>query len=131
MSASSSQALEYLEMLPRQTHTKLYEQPSTVLAIFRCMLPHLAKSIVMAMLYMTGPFPAADLDAWFRPEGNNDKAKSLSVLARLHILLEKQDAARQSSYELYKGFANSLRQALTGSGTHRSFGVPSNKPDPK
>lgn len=41
MSASSSQALEYLELLPRQTHTKLYEQPSTVLAVFRCMLPHL------------------------------------------------------------------------------------------
>jgi transcription initiation factor TFIIH subunit 4 len=38
---SSSQALEYLEGLPLQTHRKLYEQPSTVLAVFRCMLPHL------------------------------------------------------------------------------------------
>jgi len=42
MSASSStQALEYLEGLPLATHKKLYEQPSTVLAVFRCMLPHL------------------------------------------------------------------------------------------
>ncbi|KAF2738137.1 transcription factor Tfb2 [Polyplosphaeria fusca] len=130
MSASSSQALEYLELLPRNTHTKLYEQPSTVLAIFRCMLPHLAKSIVMAMLYMTGPFAAADMDAWFRPEGRDAKAKALSVLGQLHIILEKQDSARQISFELYKGFANSLRQALTGSGSSRSFGVPSNKPDP-
>ena len=46
--ASSSQALEYLELLPRQTHTKLYEQPSTVLAIFRCMLPHLGKLGVLS-----------------------------------------------------------------------------------
>jgi transcription initiation factor TFIIH subunit 4 len=46
MSASfSSQALDYLEQLPLQTHRKLYEQPSTVLAIFRCMLPHLGKSL--------------------------------------------------------------------------------------
>jgi transcription initiation factor TFIIH subunit 4 len=42
MSASSSiQALEYLQGLPLQTHRKLYEAPSTVLAVFRCMLPHL------------------------------------------------------------------------------------------
>jgi hypothetical protein len=49
MSASSSiQALEYLQGLPLQTHRKLYEAPSTVLAVFRCMLPHLgAKSSLM------------------------------------------------------------------------------------
>jgi transcription initiation factor TFIIH subunit 4 len=41
MSVSSFQALDYLEQLPVQTHRKLYEQPSTVLAVFRCMLPHL------------------------------------------------------------------------------------------
>lgn len=39
--SSSAQALEYLEGLPLATHKKLYEQPSTVLAVFRCMLPHL------------------------------------------------------------------------------------------
>ncbi|KAF2660491.1 transcription factor Tfb2 [Lophiostoma macrostomum CBS 122681] len=130
MSASSSQALEYLELLPRQTHTKLYDQPSTVLAIFRCMLPHIAKSIVMAMLYMPGHFASADLDTWFRPDGRGEKDKALSVLEQLHIIVLKQDANRHSSYELYKGFQKSLRQALEGSGTHRSFGVPSSQPDP-
>lgn len=40
---SSSQALEYLEGLPLQTHKKLYEAPATVLAVFRCMLPHLGE----------------------------------------------------------------------------------------
>ncbi|KAF2785957.1 transcription factor Tfb2 [Melanomma pulvis-pyrius CBS 109.77] len=131
MSASSSQALEYLELLPRQTHTKLYEQPSTVLAIFRCMLPHLAKTIVMAMLYMPTPFAASDLDAWFRPDGKREREKALAVLEQLHIVVPQQDAHRRTSYELYPGFARSLRQALEGSGTHRSFGVPSSTPDPK
>jgi hypothetical protein len=41
--SSSAQALEYLEGLPLATHKKLYEQPSTVLAVFRCMLPHLGE----------------------------------------------------------------------------------------
>jgi len=48
MSASSSiQALEYLQGLPLQTHRKLYEAPSTVLAVFRCMLPHLGALIAI------------------------------------------------------------------------------------
>ncbi|KAF2444832.1 RNA polymerase II transcription factor B subunit 2 [Karstenula rhodostoma CBS 690.94] len=127
MSASSFQALDYLEQLPVQTHRKLYEQPSTVLAIFRCMLPHLAKSIVMALLYMPTPFPATDLDAWFRAESTQTKRGAMFILEKLHIIVQKQDDARQLSYELYPSFASSLRQALEGSGSHRSFGVPSHK----
>ncbi|KAF2473156.1 RNA polymerase II transcription factor B subunit 2 [Lindgomyces ingoldianus] len=124
MSASSSQALEYLELLPAQTHRKLYEQPSTALAVFRCMLPHLAKTIVMAMLYMPGPFSASDLDAWFRHDGKRDKDKAISVLEQLHVITARLEAPRHYSYKLTEGFGRSLRQALTGSGTHRSFGVP-------
>ncbi|KAF2178883.1 transcription factor Tfb2 [Zopfia rhizophila CBS 207.26] len=131
MSASSSQALEYLELLPGSVHKKLYDQPSTALAIFRCMLPHLAKTIVMAMLYMTGPFPANDLDAWFRSDAKREKDKAISVLERLHIIMLRQETSNQISYQLTKRFAQSLRQALTGGGTHRSFGVPSNQPDAK
>jgi len=89
-----------------------------------------AKSIVMAMLYMPAPLPSADLDAWFRTEASRAKREALYILEKLHITVLKQDAARQTSYSLYAGFALSLRQALEGSGSHRSFGVPSNKPDP-
>ncbi|PVI06179.1 RNA polymerase II transcription factor-like protein B subunit 2 [Periconia macrospinosa] len=121
----SSQALEYLEQLPLQTHKKLYEQPSTVLAIFRCMLPHLAKSIVMAMLYMPMPLSSSDLDAWFRPSASKLQKDSLYILEKLHILeLKQRDTSRQIEYSLAPGFSKSLRQALEGSGTHRSFGVP-------
>jgi transcription initiation factor TFIIH subunit 4 len=90
----------------------------------------IAKSIVMAMLYMPTPFSNADLEAWFRPEATKARIESLYILEKLHITVLKQDAARQTSLSLYKGFAMSLRQALEGSGTHRSFGVPSNKHDP-
>jgi len=41
MAASASRPLEYLEGLPGTTFYKLYQQPSTALAIFRRMLPDL------------------------------------------------------------------------------------------
>ncbi|CAO2647975.1 Nn.00g088970.m01.CDS01 [Neocucurbitaria sp. VM-36] len=128
MSASSStQALEYLEGLPLNTHRKLYEQPSTVLAVFRCMLPHLAKSIVMAMLYMPSSFPTSDLDAWFKPSARKEKEQALFILDRLHILTSKRNDDGRSMYSLSLGFQRSLRQAIEGSGTHRSFGVPATR----
>ncbi|KKY17229.1 putative rna polymerase ii transcription factor b subunit 2 [Diplodia seriata] len=70
MSTSSSQALDYLEGLSGAIHKRLYQQPSAVLAVFRRMLPHLAKTIVMAMLYMTGPLPATELETWIRDDSN-------------------------------------------------------------
>ena len=41
MSASSLRSFEYLEGLPGTTFNRLYKQPSTALAIYRRMLPHL------------------------------------------------------------------------------------------
>lgn len=43
MSVSSSRSFEYLESLPGTVFNKLYKQPSTALAIFRRMLPHLGR----------------------------------------------------------------------------------------
>lgn len=59
---------EYLERLPGTTFKKLYQQPSTAFAIFRRMLPHLAKTFVMRMLFMPHPMTLNDLDVWVKPE---------------------------------------------------------------
>jgi transcription initiation factor TFIIH subunit 4 len=128
-STASQRALDYLEQLPGTTFTKLYTQPSTSLAIFRRMLPHLAKTIVMGMLYMPGPLPAGDLDAWVKPDAESLSARdrALSILQRLRILVEEEGR----SYRLRAEFSKSLRLALTGGGNHRSFGVPCSEPDDK
>jgi transcription initiation factor TFIIH subunit 4 len=83
------------------------------------------------MLYMPTPLASADLTAWFRTDDEASKAKrdALYVLEKLHITVLKKDAEGHSSHSLHPGFSLSLRQALEGSGSHRSFGVPSNKPD--
>ncbi|EMC92716.1 hypothetical protein BAUCODRAFT_259506 [Baudoinia panamericana UAMH 10762] len=131
-STASQRALDYLEQLPGTTFTKLYQQPSTALAIFRRMLPHLAKTLVMAMLYMPKPFAVADVDVWIKPdaEGLQARDRALSILQRLRILFDTRDEKDgRPAYKLSDGFARSLRMALTGGGNHRSFGVPSNAPD--
>jgi transcription initiation factor TFIIH subunit 4 len=43
MSVASKRALEYLEGQPGIIFNRLYKQPSTALAIFRRMLPHLGE----------------------------------------------------------------------------------------
>ena len=130
MSSSAQRALEYLEQLPGTTFTKLYQQPSTALAIFRRMLPHLAKTMVMALLYLPQPFAASDLDAWVKPDHNSTQAKerALSILQRLKILYDEPYQGRQA-YRLSPAFGKSLRSALTGGGEHNSFGVPCTEPD--
>ncbi|KAH6616523.1 RNA polymerase II transcription factor B subunit 2 [Boeremia exigua] len=124
---SSSQSLEYLQGLPLQTHRKLYEAPATVLAVYRCMLPHLAKTLVMAMIYMPTSFPDAQLKAWFKPGATREKEQALFILAQLHILdTTKQDDGTRS-HSLSPGFKRSLRHALEGSGQDGSFGVSATK----
>ncbi len=88
---------------------------------------HTAKSIVMAILYMPTSFPAADLDAWFKPSARKEREQALFVLDRLHIVSSNRNDDGKFSYALSPGFQRSLRQAIEGSGAHRSFGVPATR----
>ncbi|CAJ2504822.1 Uu.00g122160.m01.CDS01 [Anthostomella pinea] len=126
MSANASSLFQYLEQLKGTTFGRLYQQPSTTFAIFRRMLPHLAKTIVMAILYMPTPFLLSDLDIWIKPTAKRDKDQAISILRSLHIVL--RDASPTIS--LNTNFKNSLRLALEGGGDHNSFGVPSTQPPP-
>jgi transcription initiation factor TFIIH subunit 4 len=130
-STASTRALDYLEGLPGTTFNKLYQQPSTALAVFRRMLPHLAKTIVMGMLYMPTPFATKDLDTWIKPDTDSTQARdnAVSILKRLRIMSEQPGKDGKLSYVLAPAFAKALRLALTGGGNHRSFGVPSTEPE--
>jgi transcription initiation factor TFIIH subunit 4 len=64
----SIQLQDYLQLQTGITFKKLYQQPATVLAVLRRMLPHLAKNVVMAMLFMHEPFSERDLIMWFKDE---------------------------------------------------------------
>lgn len=129
----SYQLSEYLEKLPGTTFRKLYQQPSTAFAIFRRMLPPLAKVFVQALLYMPAPLLLAELDVWVRAEGKMQRDRALSILRSLHIIqITPPGKDKPQEMQLTTNFKNSLRLALEGGGTHNSFGVPSTLPiDPR
>ncbi|CAD6506365.1 BgTH12-07291 [Blumeria graminis f. sp. triticale] len=135
MSISTTASFEYLERLPGTTFRKLYRQPSTALAIFRRMLPLLAKTFVMAILYMNKPFPLSDLDLWIQPSSLRSitihlMEKCLSLLTRLHIVtITAASKEAPQTVKLTDNFSSSLRIALTGGGEHQSFGTPVNDPN--
>ena len=99
----------------------------------------------MALLYMSKPFPLADLELWVQPNrdgkrcafrplvhqarliAHRQKDEALTLLQRLHILtLTPASKDNPQTLSLTKNFGTSLRLALTGGGDHQSFGVPSN-----
>ncbi|KAL2119912.1 hypothetical protein VTJ04DRAFT_6873 [Mycothermus thermophilus] len=129
----SYQLSEYLEKLPGTTFRKLYQQPSTAFAIFRRMLPPLAKVFVQGLLYMPDPFPLSSFDLWVRPEAKMHRDRALSILRSLHIVqISPPGKDRPQEVQLTSNFKNSLRLALEGGGDHNSFGVPSTLPvDPR
>ncbi|KAJ4378063.1 RNA polymerase II transcription factor B 52 kDa subunit [Neocucurbitaria cava] len=67
------------------------------------------------------------LAPWFKPSARKEKEQALFILDRLHILTSKRNDDGRSMYSLSPGFQRSLRQAIEGSGTHRSFGVPATR----
>ncbi|KAI9044222.1 TFIIH/NER complex subunit TFB2 [Aspergillus affinis] len=123
MVAAPSRPFDYLEGLPGTVFYKLYQQPSTALAIFRRMLPDLAKCFVMALLYLRDPLPAADLETWVKSESLKERDNALSILGRLHILSNTVTADNVRAYMVTNPFSSSLRQALTGGEQTQSFGV--------
>lgn len=53
MSVASQRVLDYLEAQPGIIFNKLYQQPSTALAIFRRMLPHLGEMDLCLAIHET------------------------------------------------------------------------------
>ncbi|KAG0635077.1 transcription factor Tfb2-domain-containing protein [Tuber brumale] len=112
----------YLESLPPVTFRRLYQQPATALAIFRRMLPNLAKTIVTTLLYNETPVALGDLEALVRPESYREREDAFSKLRRLHIITENN-----LDVSLDPVFKKNFRLA----GDHHSFGVPCNGEEKK
>ncbi|KAI5843623.1 transcription factor Tfb2-domain-containing protein [Tricharina praecox] len=110
---------DYLQNLSSKTFQTLYQQPATALAIFRRMLPSLAKIFVTTLLYNELPIPLAELQAWVKTESYREREDAFSKLRRLHMTQEDG-----GNIFLDPVFKRNFRLALTGGGNHYSFGVP-------
>ena len=82
----------------------------------------------MSLLFLRHPLPVSDLESWVRSEHRAERDKALSVLERLKILKRVSNPGKPAAYSLTSPFLGSLRNAMTGGGSHESFGVPCDTP---
>ena len=95
------------------------------------MLPPLAKTLVMSLLYTPDSLPVDFLDMWIRQESQQEKERALELLELMDMIAVTTESKTggKRMIRLARPFVTSLRRALTGGGDHRSFGVPSDKQD--
>ncbi|KAK0526226.1 RNA polymerase II transcription factor B 52 kDa subunit [Tilletia horrida] len=128
-SGASHESLDaFLNDLPKATLSRLYSTPSSALALFR-LLPPLARQLVTHLLFLDGSVDRAELEAWIAPSAAAQSAfqTALRRLEALWIVSKLSPTAPKLT--MSDQFKHSLRRALTGGGTHRSFGVPCDTPD--
>ncbi|KAL9936272.1 hypothetical protein V8E36_005114 [Tilletia maclaganii] len=121
---------DFLNDLPKATLSRLYATPSSALALFR-LLPPLARQLVTHLLFLDGVIDRAELEAWIAPSTAAQSAlhSALKRLETLSIISRAGGSSSKNKYNMNDQFKHSLRRALTGGGTHRSFGVPCDTPD--
>lgn len=111
---------EYLEGLPQQVQSRLYESPATCLAIYR-LLPQLAKFFVMSMVFNQNDVSLRDLDRWVKSNGKFQFTEAIKSMKSLHLLIEGRSGA-PLMINLNPIFRESFKNALTGGEVHDSFG---------
>ncbi|KAJ1922283.1 RNA polymerase II transcription factor B 52 kDa subunit [Mycoemilia scoparia] len=112
---------EYLEGLSSKTSERLFSTPVACLAIFR-LLSSIEKQFIMSILYIDNPLTSKEVSSWAKPGFEGEIITRLGPLRKLHII-EKRDGG----LVLNEIFRNQLKNALTGGGDYKSFGVLSNR----
>ncbi|KAG5648235.1 hypothetical protein DXG03_006193 [Asterophora parasitica] len=110
--------IPFLQLQSQNTLTRLYQLPSSCLSIYRLLAP-LERQLVMSLLWLESAILASTMASWVVREGEQLYKNALGTLERLHILPNSK-----VKLALNSTFKTSFRQAITGSGTSGSFGVP-------
>lgn len=116
--------LEYLEGLPQNVQSRLYESPASCLAIYR-ILPQLAKFLIMSMVFNEQEVALTDLSAWVTHQGKYEFNEAIKTMSSLHVIIKAEDPndRADTKISLNHVFRISFRNALTGGEVHKSFGV--------
>ncbi|CCK71563.1 TFIIH/NER complex subunit TFB2 KNAG_0H01490 [Huiozyma naganishii CBS 8797] len=112
---------QYLEEIPQQVQTRLYESPATCLAIYR-LLPQLAKFFIMSMVFNDNDVSLRDLDRWVKANGKIQFQEAIKSMKSLHLIIPTKGAG-QLMIGLNPTFRDSFRNALTGGEVSNSFGT--------
>lgn len=112
---------QYLEELPQQIQSRLYESPATCLAIYR-LLPQLAKFFIMSMVFNESAISLRDLDRWVKSSGKLQFQDAIKSMKSLHLLIPVRSNGPML-IDLNHTFRESFKNALTGGKVSNSFGI--------
>lgn len=112
---------QYLEELPQQIQSRLYQSPATCLAIYR-LLPQLAKFFIMSMVFNESEISLRDLDRWVKSSGKNQFQEAIKSMKSLHLLIPVRTNGPMM-INLNQTFRESFKNALTGGKVNNSFGI--------
>lgn len=113
---------QYLEEIPQQVQTRLYESPATCLAIYR-LLPQLAKFFVMSMVFNDKEVSLRDLDRWVKSNGKMQFQDAIKSMKSLHLIIPSKSNGGPLMINLNPTFRESFKNALTGGQVDNSFGI--------
>ncbi|XP_035038971.1 general transcription factor IIH subunit 4 isoform X2 [Hippoglossus stenolepis] len=106
---------EYLRELSPDILDRLYNHPSTCLAVYR-ELPSMAKNYVIRMLFLDQPLPQAAVALWVNKDNQKDHDECVSVLVGLCLWHSQQLQGGLQGYILNPVFKDNLTIALLGGG---------------
>ncbi|CAG97834.1 TFIIH/NER complex subunit TFB2 [Kluyveromyces lactis] len=111
---------DYLEGLPEQVQSRLYESPATCLAIYRLLSP-MAKFFIMSMLFQDHDVSLRDLDKWVKPDAKYQLQYSIKSMKSLNLIIEGE-SKQPLLIRLNPIFKKSFKNVLTGGEINNSFG---------
>lgn len=111
---------EYLETLPQNVQSRLYESPSTCLAVYRLLSP-MAKFFITSIIFQEVDVSLRDLDRWVKPEAKFQFQEAVKSMKLLHLLIDGR-SGQPLMVNLNPIFKKSLKNVLTGGKVNNSFG---------
>ena len=112
----------YIASLPKSIVDKIFDYPTTCLALFR-ELPEMAKIIVVRLLLLSQEVPQATVNSWIDSKYQKDILSATQILTNLGVLQDVRSQGGMPVWLLKQSFKDNLFQGifLTGGTKTETF----------
>lgn len=112
----------YITSLPKATIEKIFDHPTTCLAIFRD-LSELAKLFVVRLLLLNQEVPRQTVQSWVNPKYHESSQSATEILSNLGVLQDVHAQGGLPAWILRPSFKENLYQGIFRTGNDESIDV--------
>ena len=116
----------YITSLPKATTEKIFDHPTTCLAIFRD-LSELAKLIVIRLLLLNQEVPKETVQSWVNLKYSEDSQEATKILTGLGVLQDVHSQGGMPGWVLRPSFKENLFQGIFRTSTSDSLDTNSSR----